>query len=244
MLFDLPGKQVTSSVIENSPLGSLVWRRDFAAAQRRLLLAGGGLYGLAAFWVGYRGYTDAIFADLSLGLLAAVLLIYALTYLREERVRHFIVPILTALAFAAHIVLGIAAAPQSGGVRFALLFGLLGLFIANLSAIPRAVWISLSIMSAIALYGALFYLPAHTETFFRAEAVIYWLPLLAATVVGTQRLAAQQASTAILAQELERRATSDGITGVSNRAHINLLAQNEFARARRALWRGLLLPDH
>jgi diguanylate cyclase (GGDEF)-like protein len=210
-----------------------VWRRDFATAQRRLLVAGGGLYGLAALWVGYRGYTDALFADLSLGLLGAVVLIYGLTYLREERVRHFIVPVLTALVFAAHIVLGIAASPQAGGVRFALLFGLLGLFVANLSAIPRAVWISLAVMSAIALYGALLYLPAQSPAFFRAEAVIYWLPFLAATVVGTQRIAAQAASTVILQQELARRATSDGITGVSNRAHINLLAQNEFARARR-----------
>jgi hypothetical protein len=108
------GKQVTTSVIENSPLGSLVWRRDFATAQRRLLVAGGGLYGLAALWVGYRGYTDALFADLSLGLLGAVVLIYGLTYLREERVRHFIVPVLTALVFAAHIVLGIAAPHPMG----------------------------------------------------------------------------------------------------------------------------------
>ena len=37
----------------------------------------------------------------------------------------------------------------------------------------------------------------------------------------------------LLRRELERRATSDDLTGVSNRAHINLLAQNEFARARR-----------
>jgi diguanylate cyclase (GGDEF)-like protein len=210
-----------------------MWRRDFAAAQRRLLVAGGGLYGLAAFWIGYRGYTDTIFADLSLGLLVAVLLIYALTFLREERVRHFIVPMLTAIVFAAHIVLGIAASPQSGSVRFALMFGLLGLFIAHLSAIPRAAWAGLAAMSAIACYGALIFLPGHNPAFFRAEAVVYWLPFLAATVVGVQRLAAQQASTTILNRELARRATSDGITGVSNRAHINLLAQNEFARARR-----------
>ena len=209
-------------MIENSPLGSRVWRRDFAAAQRRLLVAGGGLYGLAALWIGYRGYTDANFGNLSLGLLVAVLMIYGLTYLREERIRHFIVPALTAVGFAAHIVLGIA-----------LLFGLLGLFIANLSGFARAVWIGLSLMGAIALYGALIYLPGLNQGFSSAEGVIYWLPFLAATVVGTQRLVAQQASTAILQQELERRATSDGITGVSNRAHINLLAQNEFARARR-----------
>ena len=36
-----------------------------------------------------------------------------------------------------------------------------------------------------------------------------------------------------LRDELARRATSDQITGVSNHAHINQLAQNEFARARR-----------
>ena len=35
-----------------------------------------------------------------------------------------------------------------------------------------------------------------------------------------------------LKKELERRATSDDVTGVSNRAYISLLAQNEFARAR------------
>lgn len=218
-------------MIENSPLGSQVWRRDFAAAQRRLLIAGGGLYGLATLWIGYRGYTDATFGNLSLGLLATVLLIYGLTFLREERDRHFIVPALTAVVFAAHIVLSIAAAPAAGGVRFSLLFGLLGLFIANLSALPRAVWISLSAMGVVALYGALVFLPG--PQFSSAEAIVYWLPFLAATVVGTQRLVAQQASVAILKQELERRATSDGITGVSNRAHVSQLAQNEFARARR-----------
>ncbi len=220
-------------MIGNSPLGSRIWRRDFAAAQRRLLVAGGGLYGFAALWIGYRGYTDATFGNLSLGLLIAVLMIYGLTYLREERIRHFIVPALTAVVFAAHIVLGIAAAPAGGGARFALLFGLLGLFVANLSGFARAVWVGLSLMGVIALYGALIYLPSLNQGFSSAEGIIYWLPFLAATVVGTQRLVAQQASTAVLQQELERRATSDGITGVSNRAHINLLAQNEFARARR-----------
>ncbi len=223
----------SETVIDNSPLGSTVWRRDFAAAQRRLLIGGGGFYGVAALWVGHRGYAGAVFADLTLGLLAALLLIYGLTFLREERVRQFIVPILASVVFAAHIVFGVAAAPAAGAVRFALLFGLLGLFAAHLSAIPRAVWISLGAVSAIGLYGAAFYLPGLNPDFSRAEALVYWLPFLAATVVGTQRLVAQEASAAILHQELERRATSDSLTGVSDRAHITQLAQNEFARARR-----------
>ncbi len=220
-------------MIENSPLGSTVWRRDFAAAQRRLLIGGGGLYGVAALWVGYRGYANTTFSDLTLGLLAALLLIYGLTFLREERIRQFIVPILASVVFAVHIVFGIAAAPAAGAVRFALLFGLLGLFVGHLSAVPRAVWISLGAMSAIGLYGAVIYLPQFSPDFSRAEALTYWLPFLAATVVGTQRLVAQGATTVLLRQELERRATSDGLTGVSNRAHITQLANNEFARARR-----------
>ncbi len=220
-------------MIENSPLGSTVWRRDFAVAQRRLLIGGGGLYGLAALWVGYRGYASQVFSDLTLGLLAALLSIYGLTFLREERIRQFIVPVLASVVFAVHIVFGVAAAPTAGAVRFALLFGLLGLFVAHLSAVPRAVWISLGAMSVIGVYGAALYLPGLNPNFARAEALIYWLPFLAATVVGTQRLVAQQATTAILRQELARRATSDSLTGVSNRAHITQLAQNEFARARR-----------
>lgn len=220
-------------MIENSPLGSTVWRRDFAVAQRRLLITGGGLYGLAALWVGYRGYANTLFADFTLALLAAVLMIYGLTYLREERIRQFVVPILTCVVFAAHIVLGIAVAPTAGAVRFALLFGLLGLFVAHLSAVPRAVWVSLGAMSTIGLYGTVVYLPGLYPDFSRAEALVYWLPFLAATVVGTQRLVAQAAATIILRQELERRATSDGLTGVSNRAHVTQLANNEFARARR-----------
>ncbi|MBX7199184.1 MAG: GGDEF domain-containing protein [Rhodospirillaceae bacterium] len=220
-------------MIENSPLGSAVWQRDFAVAQRRLLIGGGGLYGLGALWVGYRGYANTLFSDFTLTLLAAVLAIYGLTYLREERIRQFIVPILTSVVFAAHIVFGVAVAPMAGAVRFALLFGLLGLFVAHLSTVPRAVWISLAAMSVIGLYGATIYLPGLYPEFSRAEALVYWLPFLAATVVGTQRLVAQGAATVILRQELERRATSDGLTGVSNRAHVTQLAQNEFARARR-----------
>jgi diguanylate cyclase (GGDEF)-like protein len=88
-------------------------------------------------------------------------------------------------------------------------------------------------MSVIAVYGALVYLPGLNQDFSRAEALVYWLPFLAATVVGTQRLVAQEATAVILRQELQRRATSDSSTGVSNRAHITQLAQNEFARARR-----------
>src|SRR5207253_10736256 len=65
------------------------------------------------------------------------------------------------------------------------------------------------------------------------EALLYGIPLIAAAAAVARRFQADEVETASLRQELQRRATSDDLTGVSNRAHITLLAQNEFARARR-----------
>ena len=56
---------------------------------------------------------------------------------------------------------------------------------------------------------------------------------LATAVIAAVCFEHERSATFELGVELERRATSDNLTGVSNRAHINLLAQNEFARARR-----------
>ncbi|MGZ6175934.1 MAG: GGDEF domain-containing protein, partial [Candidatus Binataceae bacterium] len=65
------------------------------------------------------------------------------------------------------------------------------------------------------------------------EAVLYALPFVAAAVSIARRFHTDDTDAISLRHELQRRATSDDLTGVSNRAHITLLAQNEFARARR-----------
>ena len=93
---------------------------------------------------------------------------------------------------------------------------------------------SLALAAAIAMYGALVYLPhSGGPRFGRFEAALYTLPLVAAAVTIARRFQTHESESVSLRQELQRRATSDELTGVSNRAHITLLAQNEFARARR-----------
>ena len=55
---------------------------------------------------------------------------------------------------------------------------------------------------------------------------------VAAAAIAAGILEHERRAAFALRTELERRATSDNMTGVSNRAHILQLAQNEFARAR------------
>jgi diguanylate cyclase (GGDEF)-like protein len=208
--------------------------RRAAQHQRRLFIGAGLFYGGLSLWISNRLNTDPALGTISLGLLAAVLLIYALSFVRDERARAVVLPMLTALAFGAHIVLAIGVAPARGEARFALLFGLLAVFLVLLGGALRAVMASLALTGVIALYGALVYLPRLGEPRFGSfEALLYGIPFVAAAVTIARRFRSEEADTASLRQELQRRATSDELTGVSNRAHITLLAQNEFSRARR-----------
>jgi len=208
--------------------------RRAAQRQRRLFISAGLFYGVLSLWISNRLNADPVLGTISLGLLAAVLLIYALTFLRDERAGTVLLPILTALVFSVHIVFAIGVAPQAGEARFALLFGLLSIFLVLLGGTLHAVMIALALASAIALYGALLYLPGLTGSqFARLEALLYAVPFAAAAVAIARRFHADESEAMSLRQELQRRATSDELTGVSNRAHITLLAQNEFSRARR-----------
>ena len=65
--------------------------------QRRLFISAGLFYGALSLWIGNRLNADPALGTISLGLLVAVLLIYALTFLRDVRTRTVLLPILTAL---------------------------------------------------------------------------------------------------------------------------------------------------
>lgn len=145
-----------------------------------------------------------------------------------------IIPALMAAAFTAHIIHGTAGAPQAGGARLAALLTLLGLWVLIATPSLRGALAALAISATVALAGIFVYMPdAGVTDFAAAEALSYWLPALAAMVAVAFHLEHERHSAFDLRLELERRATSDNLTGVSNRAHINLLAQNDFARARR-----------
>jgi diguanylate cyclase (GGDEF)-like protein len=202
--------------------------------QRRLFIGAGLAYGLVSLWIGSRLDADPVLSTVSLGLLAAVLLLYGLSFLNDQRARLVLLPIMAALVFGVHIVFAVSALPAAGEARFALVFGLLALFLVLLGATWRAFTISLAVLSALALYGALVYLPRFDALAFHgAEALVYTAPFIASAFVIARRFQRDDTRTAELRNELQRRATSDDLTGVSNRAHITLLAQNEFARARR-----------
>jgi diguanylate cyclase (GGDEF)-like protein len=139
-----------------------------------------------------------------------------------------------AAAFSAHVIHGTAETPQTAGARLAALLTLLGLWVLIATPTLRGTLAALAISAAVALAGIFVYVPNAGGTgFVAAEALSYWLPALAATITVAFHLARERHGAFDLRLELERRATSDNLTGVSNRAHINLLAQNEFARARR-----------
>jgi diguanylate cyclase (GGDEF)-like protein len=203
--------------------------------QRWLILGGGTAYAIACLWVSFRVGTPPAFAMASLGLLAFTLAVYGLTYAKNARLSLLETnPALMAAAVSAHMVLGAASAPQGGGARLAALLTLVSLWVLIASPTRRATLAALATMTAVVAGGLFAYLPTTGVTHFgRGEALSYWLPALAATIAAAFYLERERQTAFDLRMELERRATSDNLTGVSNRAHINLLAQNEFARARR-----------
>ena len=220
-----------------SQASAATWRRFHKTLlrQRWLVLCGGAAYAIACLWVSFRVGTPPAFAQASIGLLAVTLVLYGLTYAKNAKLSLLEVnPTLMAAAVSAHMVIGAAAAPQGGGARLAALLMLLGLWCLIATPTLRATLAALAITGAIVGAGLFVYLPSEgVTTFNTGETLSYWLPALAATIAAAYFLERERQGTDDIRMELDRRATSDNLTGVSNRAHISLLAQNEFARARR-----------
>ncbi len=207
--------------------------RTCVSAQRRILLSAGLTYAIAMLWVSFSSTTDRSFATVSLGLLLGTFVLYGLTYLHDQRVRLEIVPGLFALLYGAHVVLWVTYAPANGALRAALLLSLLGFVLALLAPVRRGFMVALAIVLLLGIYGAFILWPRDMSPVAVPTFFIAWLPgIVLATVLATV-LENMRRHTFGLRGELARRATSDQITGVSNQAHIKLLAQNEFARARR-----------
>ena len=201
--------------------------------QRWLILCGGTVYAVTCLWVSLRVGAPPIFAGASLALLPFMLVIYSWTYGRTPGPLLEVNPLLLAVALGGHIVLGAAAVPQDNVMRFALLFDLLAFFIVIAAPTLRSMLGALGLAALVAVSGALIYLPSEGVAFGAIEALAYALPGFVVATIAAFCLEQGRRAAFDAKVELERRATSDNLTGVSNRAHINLLAQNEFARARR-----------
>lgn len=228
MIFDSQFGEEKESAFQTDRAGTL------RPAQRWLILSGGTLYSLAAMWSSYRaGDTTGLIGNYSLILLAFTFVLFAISYLRFVQDRTELLPILFALAFSAHISLGLVYLPSGGGTRFALLMGLLCIYLTALS--PTLLLSLASIAAALIVTGlaTVFLFPLPDVSISVAAALGYLSPGLGIAVVMAY-LSDRTAREAFSYKwELSRRATTDDLSGVANKSHIRVLANNEFTRARR-----------
>ncbi|MCA0199605.1 MAG: GGDEF domain-containing protein [Proteobacteria bacterium] len=151
---------------------------------------------------------------------------------RDARFPCVIVPICAALIFSSSIIIAARLDSTFGALHFAFMFLVGGGLMLLIAPGRRGVILSLIVMGVIGIAGAISLGAAAGAFDVIHTAGSLLIGLLVPYLVAGRIEDAHRESSA-LQTELARRATSDEITGVSNRAHINLLAQNEFARARR-----------
>lgn len=151
---------------------------------------------------------------------------------RSARVPRLILPLSVALIFSAAIAAAAIDTASISALQFGFMFVILGAILPTLAPTRRDAILALTLACAVGLLSAIF-IATRADGFDGLQASFFVLisAALPQLIGGAITDVSREART--LQGELARRATSDEITGVSNRAHINLLAQNEFARARR-----------
>lgn len=202
--------------------------------QRWLVLGGGTLLGLAGLWVSFAiGDAGSGFATSSLTLLFATLALWGLTYAPYLRSRLEFVPMLVGLGFGASIVMSILFVPTGGSLRFAFLFGALAFYVVLLAPTIQSSVAALVAAAMVATLGLVVIYPMQGAPIGFFTVLAYTAPMFALATGLAFAIERGRREAFSYRVELARRATTDNISGVSNRAHINQMAQNEFGRARR-----------
>jgi diguanylate cyclase (GGDEF)-like protein len=202
--------------------------------QRWMVLGGGALLGIAGLWVSFAvGDTGSGFATTSLTVLFATLVLWGMTYAPYLKNRLEFVPMLVAIGFGAAIVMSILFLPTGGALRFAYLFEALAVYVVMLSPTIQSSVAALVAEAMVATLGLVVIYPMQSTPISFFGALTYTLPLFALACGLAYAIERARREAFSLRTELSRRATTDTISGVSNRAHINQMAQNEFGRARR-----------
>jgi diguanylate cyclase (GGDEF)-like protein len=206
--------------------------RRIEETQRWLLLSGGAAYAALGFWLGAgldtRGLTNS-----SVALLLCAMVMWGLSYTPFVKARLEIVPIVASLVFGWFQVFAIAFVPDGGALAAALLFGSLAALTTLMSPMVQtalAAMITAALMAAVG-FGVVFPLQDIDISVWRTASAIAPMFLLVAGFAFALDHTRREAFS--YKHELARRATTDDISGVSNRAHIHQMAQNEFGRARR-----------
>lgn len=208
--------------------------KKLSATQRWMLLAGGAGYGMAGLWMSFAfGDTDGVFAAASIALMIGTVILWALTYTNFLRARLDIVPVIVALAYSFHQMYSMTLAPTGGEVRGAFLFGILAAFTTLMAPTVQSALASIVTSLVVAGLGLGLVLPREGVHLDLITMGIYALPLIAIAAALAVVLDYARREAFSYKHELGRRATTDDISGVSNRSHIYQMAQNEFGRARR-----------
>jgi len=204
------------------------------AVQRWIVLAGGGVFGIAGLWVSFfAGETGMGFATTSLAVLFATFALYGLSFTSYLKERLDLVPMVLGLGFGAAIVMGILFLPENATLRFAYMSGALALMIVLSAPTLQSAVAALVAEAMILTLGLVVIYPMQGTPISFFGTLVYTLPLFAMAVGLAYALERGRREAFSFKNELSRRATTDTISGVSHRAHINQSAQNEFGLARR-----------
>jgi len=174
-----------------------------------------------------RGVTVAI-----LSVPAVVALVLCVMRTRHAFYPRIIVPVTIAVAFSASIIAHTLVQPAPDALRYGALFIVLGALLCGIAPTRGSIITSAVAMAIVEGVGVIA-LDIYTVSFATADAAVMLVLAVALPLLVSDILDDARQDAGAMRAELSRRATSDDISGVSNRAHISLLAQNEFSRARR-----------
>jgi diguanylate cyclase (GGDEF)-like protein len=202
--------------------------------QRWMLLAGGAGYGLAGLWMSVAfGDTEGVFSAASIALMIGTLILWSLTYTDFLRTRLDVVPVIVALAYSFHQMFSMTLQPDGGEMRAAFLFGILATYTTLMAPTVQSALGAILTSLVVAGLGLGLLLPSNGVHLDVLTIFIFAAPLIAIAAALAVVLDYARREAYSYKHELGRRATTDDISGVSNRSHIYQLAQNEFGRARR-----------
>lgn len=203
-------------------------------AQRWLVMGSGLVYALSGLFISATmNEPSAALNASSVALFVGAAILSVLTYTSFVRNRIELVPIVVALAFGWHNMIGLAVVPDAGAASAAILFATLGALVALMAPTVQtsiAALFTTALLAALS-FGVVFPLQGIEISFLKTLGLAAPLYLIVVGLVMTLDHARREAFS--YKHELARRATTDEISGVSNRGHIHQMAQNEFGRARR-----------
>lgn len=167
-----------------------------------------------------------------LGVPAVVALLLCAVRTSHAFYPRIVVPVSTAVAFGVSIIAHTMVQPAPDALRYGALFLVLGALLCGIAPTRRGIITSAIAMAIVEGVGAIL-LETYTVSFASVDAAVMLVIAVALPLFVSDILDDARQDAGAMRAELSRRATSDDLSGVSNRAHISLLAQNEFSRARR-----------